>query len=282
MQNWLDFNQGVIWWQEPISWVVLAFGLLIGSFLNVCILRIPEKTFFLNSRSVCPHCQKGIPIYYNIPVFSWVMLRGKAACCGGPISAMYPLVEGVTGVLFLLVYWKYPFVEPFTGRIAWDPVMFIQCMHMLMFTALMIVVSVIDLRLQIIPDVISFPMIFLSSFWVFVHPQLDWFSSLSGVLFGGGILWVIAWVYYLVRKDYGLGFGDVKLLAAIGGWLGMEAVLPTLFLGSILGAIIGIVLIMLPGKKGLKTKIPFGPFLAIGALVHMFLGPNILHYALLF
>lgn len=272
----MDYFGSQHWWREPVTYLVLVFGGVIGSFLNVCILRIPEKTFFKHMRSVCPGCGQPIPFYFNMPVFSWLYLRGRAACCQMPIAKQYPLVEALTGVLFVIVYWQYPFIKSSQYGIFWDPAEFIRCLHMLIFTALMIVVSVIDLRLQIIPDVISLPMIVLSLVWILIHPQLDWFSSVMGILLGGGVLWSVAWIYYLLRRDYGLGFGDVKLLAAIGGWLGIQAVLPSLFLGSVLGAIIGIGLMIFSKDQGLKTKIPFGPFLAIGAWLHMLIGSEIM------
>lgn len=261
---------------QPMTYIALVFGLFIGSFLNVCILRIPDKTFFKNARSVCPQCLKQIPFYHNIPVLSWLILRGRAQCCGAKISLMYPVVEALTGILFVIVYWHFPFVRTTPLGIEWEAAEFIRCMHLLIFTSTMVVVSVIDIRLQIIPDVISLSMIPLSVFWVLIHPQLDWFSSVLGILLGGGILWGVAWLYYVVRHEYGLGFGDVKLLAGIGGWLGFQAVLPTLFIGCILGALIGVVLLLISKDKSLKTRIPFGPFLAFGAWIYMLMGPDIM------
>lgn len=259
----------------PVTWIALAFGALVGSFLNVCILRIPEGTFFKTARSQCPKCGTMIPFWHNIPIISYLFLRGKAACCGEKISVQYPLVELFTMLIFPVLYWQHPFILSLEPPLSFSPDVFIRFMHLLLFTNVMIVVSVIDIRLQIIPDVISLPMILLSCFWVFLHPDLRWQSSLLGIVVGGGILYIVAWVYYIIRKDYGLGFGDVKLLAGIGGWLGVEAVLPSLFVGSILGSLIGIILIIFTKSGDFKQKIPFGPFLGIGAVCHMLFGQEI-------
>ncbi len=263
--------------KDPILWCLALFGLFIGSFLNVCILRIPEQTFWKSARSRCPHCAAIIPIWHNIPVLSWLLLRGKAACCGNPISWQYPVVELLTGILFAVVYYNFPFlIEAGSRGFVMDPNGFIRCVHMLIFTSLMIVVSVIDIRLQIIPDVISYPMIVTSAFWVMVHPQLHWTDALLGIVAGGGFLYAIAWIYFLIRKEYGMGFGDVKLLAAIGGWLGVSAVFPTLFFGSVLGTVFALAAMILGGSMNFKSRIPFGPFLAIGAFLYMTYGRQIM------
>ena len=177
-------------------------------------------------------------------------------------------------LMFPLVYWHFPFVlDTKSGQL--DPEVFLRFCHFIIFVCLMITVSVIDIRLQIIPDVLSLSMIALSPLWVYLHPELKWQSSLLGVVFGGGVLYVVAWTYYLIRRDYGLGFGDVKLLAGIGGWLGAEAILPTLFLGSILGSFVGVCFIIFTKGADMKMKIPFGPFLALGAVCHMLFGQQI-------
>lgn len=257
------------------TWLMLVLGLVIGSFLNVCILRIPDKTFFSHHRSVCPACGQPVPFWLNIPVFSYVMLRGRAACCQAPVSLQYPLVEAGTGLLLVLVYWHFPFILRREDGFALDPSDFIRFVHLALFSCVLVVISVIDLRLQIIPDVISLPMILLSAVWVALHPELDWQSSLIGVVAGGGGLYAVAWIYYMVRKDIGMGMGDVKLLAAIGGWLGYQALIPTVFLASVLGASVGIGAIIVSGRMTLKTRIPFGPFLAIGSMIHILWGDEL-------
>lgn len=268
----------VIYARAPETWVALAFGLVIGSFLNVCILRIPKGELLKKSRSHCPHCDAPIPFYLNIPVLSYMILLGKARCCGRSLSLQYPLVEAFTGFIFVVVYWQFPFVQISSEGVLWLAEDFLRFLHLLIFACLLIVISVIDIRLQIIPDAISLPMIAASGFWVAIHPSLDWFSSLLGVLLGGGILYAVAWLYVLLRKEYGLGFGDVKLLAAIGGWLGAQAILPTLFIGSVLGAVFGVGVIIIVKKAHWRTRVPFGPFLALGAFLYMILGTEILGF----
>lgn len=271
---WLTFiTQIVPYLTAPMTWITFLVGACIGSFLNVCILRIPEKTFFKNQRSVCPACNAGIPFYLNIPILSWFILRGKAACCGAKLSKMYPLVELLTAVVFVVFYWKYPFISMSAGVLQWDPANVSRFGHGVIFASLLIVCSGIDFRLMIIPDVISLPMIAVTPFVVWIHPDLDWLSAAIGVLAGGGSLYAIAWLYYLVRHEVGMGMGDVKLLAAIGGWLGYQAIIPTIFYGSLLGALSGIAVILIARKLSLKSAIPFGPFLAIGAIIHLIIGP---------
>jgi leader peptidase (prepilin peptidase)/N-methyltransferase len=257
----------------PMTWIVLVFGAVVGSFLNVVILRVPEKTFLKNQRSVCPACGKQIPFYLNIPILSWFILRGKAACCGARLSIQYPLVEALTGVMFVVFYWKFPFVAFSSAGLAFDSFNVMRFAHGVVFASLLIACSVIDLRLMIIPDVISLPMIALTPVVVWLHPDLDWMSAGIGVLAGGFSLYAIAWIYWLIRHEVGMGMGDVKLLAAIGGWLGYQAIVPTIFYGSLLGAVAGILVILVSRKLSLKSAIPFGPFLAIGAIIHLIIGP---------
>ena len=260
---------------NPITWYFFALGAIVGSFLNVCIIRIPEKTFFKHHRSACPHCQKTIPIWLNIPIFSWLILRGKSRCCGKKISVQYPIVEFVAAVLMVVAYWKAPFIHLNSSHSVLDPINFIRFFHLAAFTNLLLVCSVIDIHHQIIPDVISLPMIAASPLIFYVHPELDWLSSLLGVFLGGGILYLLAWLYYLVRKESGMGMGDVKLLAAIGGWLGYQSVFPTMFIGSITGALFGLGAMVVTRSISMRTAIPFGPFLSFGAWLHLFFGNEI-------
>lgn len=259
--------------RSPLTWIALLFGLCIGSFLNVCILRIPEGTFFSDSRSVCPACGKTIPWYHNLPLLSFLLLWGKAACCGARISWQYPIVELMGGVFAIILYWSFPFVSlggPSLYTI--DGLELLRFVHASIFSYLLLICAFVDLRLMIIPDVISLPMVGFVPLVVFLHPELDWRSAAIGVLVGGGALYVIAWIYWLARREIGLGMGDVKLLAAIGGWLGYQAILPTIFIGSMVGAVVGIVAIVFVKRLTLKSAIPFGPFLVLGALLHLLCG----------
>ncbi|MCB9228327.1 MAG: prepilin peptidase [Deltaproteobacteria bacterium] len=255
---------------HPVSGMMIVTGLILGSFFNVCIERIPNNNFFKSPRSICPHCGHLIPWWLNIPLISFFFLKGRAACCQKKISIQYPLVELAGAILFLLTYWKHPFLSGVPGHYIVNLNALIRFSHLSIFASLMLICSVIDIRHQIIPDKISLPMLLLSPLWVWLHPELDWKSSLIGALTGAGIIYGVAWAYYLLRKEQGIGMGDAKLLAAIGGWLGYQAVFPALFLGSVLGSAYGISAMIVSGRIGLKSRIPFGPFLAIGAILHMY------------
>lgn len=257
---------------SPLTWMAAVLGAVIGSFLNVCIFRIPEGTLFKEARSTCRNCGQVVPAWLNLPVIGYFLLRGRARCCGARLSPQYPIVELLTAILFVWVYWKFPFLI-FTDRgVAVDYPELIRALHAAIFLSLMIICSFIDLRLMIIPDVISLPMVILTPVVALIHPDLDWVSAVIGALVGAGSLYLIAWVYYLIRKETGMGAGDVKLLAAIGGWLGYQAIFPTIFYGSVLGAAFGLIAIAIGGKLHLKSEIPFGPFLAIGSALHLMLG----------
>jgi leader peptidase (prepilin peptidase)/N-methyltransferase len=257
---------------SPITWFVFLWGACIGSFLNVCILRIPEKTFWKSARSACPSCGATIPFYLNVPILSWFFLRGKTACCKQRLSFIYPLVEFLTGFLFVMIYWKYPFIVQKSDIWEVDYPNLLRALHGCVFVSILVVCSFIDFKLMIIPDVISLPMIALTPLIAWLHPDLSMLTALIGALAGGGILYLIAWAYWLVRKEVGMGMGDVKLLAGIGGWLGYQSIIPTVFYGSILGASLGIAFMAAKRTLTLKSAIPFGPFLAIGAIIHLMMG----------
>ena len=265
---------------SPLTWFMLVLGAIVGSFLNVCILRIPSHTFFKFTRSVCDHCEKPIPFWWNIPVISFLVLRGRSACCHQKLSWQYPLVEAFMALFFVFLYVNFPFVDASGGRLALDPATFIRFVHIAVFSSVMITCAVIDLHHQIIPDVLSIPMIVLAPLVTLVHPELTMRSCLIGIVAGGGSLYVLAWIYWVIRREYGLGMGDVKLLAAIGGWLGWQALLPTLSIGSILGALVGGIMIVFSRGMTLRTAIPFGPFLVLGSFVHFFFGSAISRWLL--
>ncbi len=230
-------------------------GSIIGSFLNVCIYRIPEGLSIVSPRSRCPHCATPIRWYHNIPILSWLFLKGRCAYCGSGVSVRYPLVEALTGVLFALFFYRFA-LHPVTPVI-------------LLLVAALVVITFIDLDHQIIPDVISLPGIpigFLCSFFV---PWVSWQGSLLGIVLGGGSLLTIALGYELLTKKEGMGFGDVKLLAMLGAFLGWTAIFPIIFIGSLLGTLVGIPLMLIKKADG-KLAVPFGPFLAAGALTHIF------------
>lgn len=268
------------WWQllsEPWGWFLLFFGLILGSFFSVCVQRIPEGTFWREARSCCPRCGALIPSWRNIPLLSFILLRGKAVCCGERISWFYPLLEVFTAGLLLALYLRYPFWgEPGRsllgeGLTGINQPEFWRFLHAVIFCGFLLICSLIDAKHRIIPDALSLPMIALSPLVVWLHPELDWHSSIWGVLLGGGSVYAIAWVYYLIRREEGIGMGDAKLLAAIGGWLGYQAIFPTFFYGSILGSIYGLGAMIGTRRLSLKSQLPFGPFLAIGAVLYLFL-----------
>lgn len=261
--------------RSPLFWLIFILGACIGSFLNVCILRIPEKTFFKNARSVCPSCGAQIPFWLNIPILAWFILRGKTACCKTKLSFHYPLIEMITAVIFVYMYSKFPFLGWTLENGTWNPDGALRFFHAVTFASIMLVCSMIDIKHMIIPDVISLPMIALTPVIALIHPDLDMKSALLGAALGGGFLYGIAWLYWIIRKEYGMGFGDVKLLAGIGGWLGYQAIFPTLFVGSMVGSIIGVVVLMVGKRFSWQARLPFGPFLAAGALIHFCWGPEL-------
>ena len=259
----------------------LVLGALLGSFYNVVIYRLPESKMFFSHRSFCRYCNQLIPFYYNIPVFSWFFLLGRTKCCKRPISLQYPIVEIISSISMCVIYWMYPFIGYFDGAYSIDYNNFFRFLHLFSFFSLMLISSVIDLRLKIIPNQITLSMIAISPLWILLHPELDWLSSLLGVLFGLFLPLTIASVYYLIRKRQGLGMGDVKILSAIGGWLGYQAILPCLFTASVVGSILGLFIIVLTKKSAASAyQIPFGPFLAIGAMLYQITGKDILRIIL--
>jgi len=247
--------------------VSVIFGAVIGSFLNVCICRIPEGVSIVAPASRCPYCQAPIRWYQNIPVISYLVLRGRCATCHQTISPRYPLVEILTGLLFVLVFRQYGFL--WATPVYW------------LLAAALVVITFIDLDHQIIPDIISLPGIPLGFVLTFLVPGISWSDSLLGILLGGGSLYVVGRVYYLLTRVEGMGGGDVKLLAMLGAFLGWKAVLPIIFMGSLIGSLIG-VSVMLYRRAGGKLAIPFGPFLALGAVIYLLYGQGLLQWYLSF
>jgi leader peptidase (prepilin peptidase)/N-methyltransferase len=241
-----------------------VFGLAVGSFLNVCIYRVPRGQSVVSPPSRCPKCKKDLAWYDNIPVVSWLALRGRCRNCGEPISIQYPIVELVTAVVALLVVWATPPGWLLASR--------------LVLGALLIVLFVIDLELQILPNAITLPGIAAGFLFSLAAPPGP-IASLAGIALGAGILYGIAAAYYAVRKEEGMGMGDVKMLAMIGAFLGWRAVLLTLILASFAGALTGLAL-MSSKREGLRYALPFGTFLALGALAAMLAGDAILDWYL--
>ncbi len=247
------------------SIAVLLFGCCIGSFLNVCIVRIPKKISIVWPASHCPACKHAIPFYYNLPILSYIVLGGKCRYCRAPISLQYFLVELITPLVTLWLFYYFGISWPFV----------IACV----FAFALIVITFIDLELQIIPDVISLPGIPLCFVSSFVVPWVTPLDSLIGIAAGGGVLYGFALGYHLLTGKEGMGGGDIKLLAMIGAFLGWKGALATLVLAAFAGSFVGIALIVIKGKN-FKYAVPFGPFLAAGALCALVYGEQLIHFYL--
>ncbi len=242
---------------DPVLLIVFALGLIFGSFANVVIHRLPIGKSVVRPRSACPKCGKPVVWYDNIPLFSWLWLRARCRFCQSAISIRYPFVELLTGALWAAAYWK--FGMTFTAA------------EVMILTFGLIVVTFIDLDEMIIPDVFSLPGIVLGFAFSLLNPDRSWIDSLIGILLGGGFLWSIACIYYLITKKEGLGGGDIKLLAWIGAFLGWQCIPFVILCSSITGSLIG-VMISLKSKDGLKAMIPFGPFIAFAAILYIYSG----------
>jgi leader peptidase (prepilin peptidase)/N-methyltransferase len=230
---------------------LLFFGLAVGSFLNVCIYRLPRRESLNWPGSHCTSCNRPLTWYENLPLVSWLLLRGRCRTCRAAISPIYPAVEALTGAVFVAAYFIY----------GWTPLLAVR----LLFACAMIVLFAIDLRHHILPNAITLPGIVVGFVLSFALPP-GWLASLIGLLAGGGILFAIAESYYRLRGVEGLGMGDVKMLAMIGAFLGWKLMLVTLVLASFAGSLVGLGLIV-SGRGGMKLALPFGTFLAVGALV---------------
>ena len=244
--------------------VIFAFltgmGLAVGSFLNVCIHRLPLNESLMWPASRCTNCRRALAWYENLPIVSWLVLRGRCRTCRSAISPRYPCVEAITAFVFVSGYVIY----------GWTPLLAVR----LLFACAMIVLFFIDLDHRILPNAITLPGIVLGVSVSFVTPP-GWRSSLIGLLAGGGVLFAVAETYYRLRGREGLGMGDVKMLGMIGAFLGWPLMLVTLILASISGSIIGLALIA--SRRGdMKYALPFGTFLACGALVAAVAGDSIL------
>jgi leader peptidase (prepilin peptidase)/N-methyltransferase len=241
-----------------------AFGAVIGSFLNVCIYRLPRGLSIVWPASACPHCGRSLAWFENVPLLSYAALRGRCRTCSGSIAMRYPLVEALTAVMFALGWWYYGPGTLLAAR--------------LLFGCALIVLFAIDLEHQLLPNVITLPGIIVGFLCSLVAGP-GWMASLVGIVVGGGVLYLVAEGYYRLRHEEGLGMGDVKMLAMIGAFLGWKLTLVALMFASVSGSIIGIGLIA--ARRGsMNYALPFGTFLAIGAAVSATLGQPILTWYL--
>lgn len=250
-----------------ISFAIFAFilGAVVGSFLNVCIYRLPKQESVVFPPSHCGNCDYVIRWYDNIPILSWLFLRGSCRRCGARISLQYPLVELLNGLLSLALFLRF-------GPTWFFLILFIFC-------SALVVVTFIDLEHQIIPDVITLPGIVIGFALSFFIPNFGWLQSLIGILAGGGSLFLVAYGYHLLTGRDGMGGGDIKLLAMFGAFFGWKAVLFIIFAASLIGSIVGIT-VMLVQRKDSTLAIPFGPYLAGAAVVYIFYGSRVVHWYL--
>lgn len=244
-------------WPEILVFIV---GAVVGSFLNVCIHRIPEDRSIAFPASHCPKCGQAIRWYDNIPLFGYLILKGRCRDCRERISFRYPLVEALTAVFALSLYGKFGFGLP--------------CLVAFLFICSLIVITFIDLSHQIIPHVITLPGIpvfFLGAVFVMGLTPMDAFV---GLMTGVAVLYLIAVYYESITGQEGMGGGDVNLLGMLGAFLGWQSLLFILLIGAFAGAIVGLTLMFFQGKN-LKYAVPFGPFLSLGGVVYLFWGERL-------
>lgn len=257
-----------------LSLLVFIFGAAVGSFLNVCIARIPNDESVVSPPSHCPKCKASIFFYDNIPLISYLVLRGRCRSCSEHISPRYFIVEFLMAALSLALFYRFGLSFVFFVNFV--------------FVAALVVISFIDLDVRIVPDVISLPGIVMGfvlsvgAYFVIGNPSEiipSPLSSVLGILTGGGFLLATAWIYEKITGVEGMGGGDIKLLAMIGAFLGWPSIPITIFLASLVGSLVGLACMLLTGA-GRKLALPFAPFLCSGALLFIFFGEDLIRYYL--
>lgn len=239
--------------------LLAGLGLAVGSFLSVCIHRLPRGESVVAPPSHCPACAQPIRWYDNVPLLGYLRLRGRCRTCGAPISLLYPAVELVTPALFLVQYWD-------TG---WQPLLPAR----MAFACAMLVLGAIDWRHRILPNIVTLPGVVLGlALSLYLEPGLP--DALAGVVVGAGVPLAVARIYYRVRGAEGLGLGDVKMLAMIGACLGWQAALLALLIASLLGSLAGLAIIA-TGRGNARYPLPFGSFLAVAALASTLVGDEL-------
>jgi len=245
-----------------IVFIIFLFGLFIGSFLNVCIYRLPaSKTITDPPRSICPSCNHQIRYYDNIPILSYLWLKGRCRHCGTRIPFRYVVVELMTGVVAVGILFHFGLT--------------LEGLIYFVFISSLIIMTFIDIDHRIIPDVITLPGILIGLIASLALPTVGFKNAIVGMLVGGGSLWLVAWVYYLLTRKDGMGGGDIKLLAMMGTIVGLKGVIFTIFVSSAVGTVVGVTLMIIKGKD-MKFAVPFGPFLSIGAITYIFFGHEII------
>jgi leader peptidase (prepilin peptidase)/N-methyltransferase len=266
--------------------VALLLGLAIGSFLNVCIARIPERRSIVSPPSTCPHCRQAIAWYDNVPVLAYLWLGGRCRSCRASISARYPLVEAGAGLISVLLFFRYGLGPEWGIYFA--------------FCCAMIVLLLIDLDHRILPDVITLNGVWMGVVVSLYLAQASGFASrilgflgadttspyvvaltasVLGMIFGGGLLWIVREAFFRLRGVQGMGLGDVKMMAMVGAFLGVPLTLMTILLGSVVGSIVGILVIRVFGKSR-QYQLPFGTFLGAGAIIAVLYGDALLGWYL--
>jgi len=271
---------------DPAVFALAAgvLGLIVGSFLNVVIHRLPimmerdwaaqcaelrgeappvfEPLSLARPRSRCPRCGHAITAVENIPVLSWLLLRGRCKGCAAPISFRYPLVEALTGLLFAFAAWHFGFAAAGLGA--------------LVFLAALVALTGIDFNTQLLPDDITLPLLWLGLALNAFGVYTDLKSAVIGAMAGYLSLWAVYWAFKLITGKEGMGYGDFKLLAALGAWLGWQVLPLTVLLSSLVGAVVGIALMVI-ARHGRNVPIPFGPYLAAAGAIALFWGRPLTH-----
>lgn len=250
---------------EPLL-LLLFFGLtglVVGSYLNVLIHRLPRGKSTVLPRSSCPYCQGAIKARDNLPVVSYLLLRGRCRYCKAPISSRYPLIEALIAILFVSSFLKFG-IEP-------------QLAHAVIFACSMVLLAAIDLEHFLLPDRITLPGILVGLLLQLWHPMPGFLDAVIGTLVGAGTLILVINYWYWLRGEEGMGIGDVNMLAMIGAFLGWQGVLTTLVLATTSGAVFGIGMLLF-GRMGMRSRLPFGLFLALGGLLTLFLGDWLIAY----
>ena len=252
--------------QSQIVIFAFAFGAAMGSFANVLIYRLPMGLSIVSPGSRCPSCSTQIRWFDNIPIVSYFILGGRCRACRTTISLRYPLVEALSGLLFAAVVFRVG-IQPATAALA-------------LFAWALVVITFIDLDHRIIPDVISLPGTMLGLAFSFVPGFPRPVDSAVGVAIGAGFLFLVLYAYEKIMGEEGMGLGDVKLLAMIGAFLGWQALPVTILVSSLTGSLVGVGYALIKGESVRKFPVPFGPFLALGAIVHLFFGVEIIQWYL--
>ena len=270
---------------------VFILGGIVGSFLNVVIHRVPNEQSIVFPSSTCPHCKNSIKPYDNIPILSWLILRGKCRACSAPISIRYPAVELLTAVTFFLVYWRTDLTPILPVYLAFAAAMialiFIDAEHMILPNVITYPLLVLALAVRIV-----FPLVFAQNFFsdtlhwpaTYLAGQPAWlvslFGAIVGALAGGGSLWLVGVIWKRLRGVDAMGLGDVKMMLGVGALLGWRLAFLAIFLGAFSGAIIGLAIVTKQKDKDLQAQIPFGIFLGTGSILALLFGEQLVAWYL--